>query len=804
MAKGEDNYGSFGSVPDVLPQGGFSPDLNVKASPESMGAGIGRAAEQVGQEVESLALKQQGMQMETLATNADAAFVGKMGDIRGRYKSLTGMEAVNARPEYLAEAERARLEARKSLPPLAARAFDGMAMRTYGYAIGEINEYSAAQGKEAFNAAGSNLIATKALSAGDPSIALDDRRFGEVLGDIEHGTGMLLDPDHPGFQKDEDGQISGFNDTTPEGQILKSTHQNMIDFNKGEAYKNRYKTLAAQNPIAAEQKFEAEKHDMPPMAAVAIEASLAPKVTFAKSKNLTDISLVKANQDHAKFLLNPPTVGLKKTPSEIVNYVMNSLEGGDKLVADSGSIAKFGINQKWNPDIDVKKLTPETAAAYLKKKYWDDTGVEKLPPAIQMVAFDAFVQHGDDANTRKMISDANGDPMKLLQARSEYYSKLAADPKEAGNRKGWENRIASLTAQVKATDGVEPVIAPEAPVKPITAKPYATNPSGSPVSQTDYQLAHRDEILKHAAEESERLYPGNLAVAQKSRALIIQHISDNAQSQAAEYKQDNRLVQRAINGEFTGGRVPSHEELYSMQGVGDALQRSEVHSPTFTGGIDGLIAARSKSANKDSADFGADHFELMKKVSSHELNEPEDLIPFMDPEGKALSVRGYDHLSAMMVKRDKSPMSAGDVKDQTASYAYIKNMLATPFTIPGQKDLVGESLFLQATPRLEKWITTHEKDATMGEMSDPTNKFWMGNAISDLIRSHAQVITDATMAGVTPVSIEDQKKAFRQKYHATIFPEIKQQMLEDAIRRGLFAAKPVEPANANPQAPISE
>jgi hypothetical protein len=792
MAKGADEYGSFGSVPTDVAQGGFTPNMQVKASPESMGAGIGQAVTQAADKVQEYALKQQGMQMETLATNADAAFTGKMGDIRGRYKSLTGMEAVNAKPQFLKEIEDARIEARKSLPPLAARAFDGMAMRTYGYGIGEVHEYAAAQGKEAFNAAGSNLIASQALAAGDPSIAMNDRRFGEVLGDIQHGAGMLIDPDHPGLKKDENGQIAGFNEESPEGQVLKSTHQNILDFNVGEAYKNRYKTLAAQDPIAADAKFQAEKKNIPPLAAVAIEASLAPKVAFAQSKNLADVSMVKANQAHAEFLLNPPTAGTStnKTADDIANAIY-------KHESASGKITKTSAKNAIGP----MQITPDTWNT------WKNLGLVKAGEKIdnqvdnKNVGFRAVNYYND------LYKD---DPDRVAKVAIAYQSG-PNNVAQKGDKTPWKNNptdgnqhVSEYVGAINGLLGIKSAEAaelPEAPVKEIQARPYATNPSGSPVSQTDYQLAHRDEILQHAAAEAERLYPGNLAVAQKSRALILQHISDNAQSQSAEYKQDRMLVQRAINGEFTNGKTPSYDELTAMPQVGEALQRAEVNSPDYTKGIDAQIAARSRGSNKDVANFGSEHLNLLKKINSGEITDPTELVQYMDDDAKVLTTAGYNDLESMIKTKHASPMGGEDVKDLTAGFSYIKNMFATPLHQSFQgPDLSQEALMLEATPRLRAWVDLHKKEATIGEMSAPKNKLWMGNAIPDLIKSHTQAITDATMAGVTPISIEDQRKAVMLKYNATMFPEIKQQILDDAVRKGLFAPK----VHVNTEVPISE
>ncbi len=40
---------------------------------------------------------------------------------------------------------------------------------------------------------------------------------------------------------------------------------------------------------------------------------------------------------------------------------------------------------------------------------------------MQIVAFDAAVQHGADADTKKMIEESGGDAEKLIELRRDYY-----------------------------------------------------------------------------------------------------------------------------------------------------------------------------------------------------------------------------------------------------------------------------------------------------------------------------------------------------------------------------------------------
>ena len=45
------------------------------------------------------------------------------------------------------------------------------------------------------------------------------------------------------------------------------------------------------------------------------------------------------------------------------------------------------------PDVDIKNLTPDGAAAIYRKHYWDEFRCGELPPGLDFAMFDAAVQH---------------------------------------------------------------------------------------------------------------------------------------------------------------------------------------------------------------------------------------------------------------------------------------------------------------------------------------------------------------------------------------------------------------------------
>ena len=115
----------------------------------------------------------------------------------------------------------------------------------------------------------------------------------------------------------------------------------------------------------------------------------------------------------------------------------------------SGAPANYGINQRANPDVDVKNLTPGAAAQIYKDRYWNQIkGIDTLSPASQQVAFDAAVNQGV-SYANNLVSTYGDNPLAMLGKRSVDYNNLAkSNPAQAPNLSGWQNRINSIANDI--------------------------------------------------------------------------------------------------------------------------------------------------------------------------------------------------------------------------------------------------------------------------------------------------------------------------------------------------------------------
>lgn len=148
----------------------------------------------------------------------------------------------------------------------------------------------------------------------------------------------------------------------------------------------------------------------------------------------------------------PPPIPQKKLDNHkkefsfktIASFVITDLEGDDKIAPEpGGGWARFGINSKSNPDVNVWKLTRAQAYQIAKHRYWNEAGVGQLPEHMRLVAFDTAFHLGPYKRTKVMIEKAGDSPEKLLQLRRNHYRFLIeTNPsKYKKYKRGWENRV---------------------------------------------------------------------------------------------------------------------------------------------------------------------------------------------------------------------------------------------------------------------------------------------------------------------------------------------------------------------------
>ena len=132
-----------------------------------------------------------------------------------------------------------------------------------------------------------------------------------------------------------------------------------------------------------------------------------------------------ANQTPILIAENPTDTAFDKAFRFVIRQEGGYLsEQQAKEQGDRGGATKFGISQKFNPDVDVHNLTLSQAKEIYYRKYWLDTGCINLEPALAFCHFDASINCGP-STAQGFLLHSRGEGYKAYcKLRKDYYQKI--------------------------------------------------------------------------------------------------------------------------------------------------------------------------------------------------------------------------------------------------------------------------------------------------------------------------------------------------------------------------------------------
>lgn len=176
----------YNPVPSERPSGQGIPARHIDAPIGAFGGGVAEATQGLGGQIEksndqlwNTAFDLQKLKLDSEAKEADAQYVITAGKLHADYGALSGKEAVDAYPKYMADLKEAREKIRDGLSSdYARKLYDGPSLSTFGrtifngaghaatenkkYALGASQARIAAAGEQAFEQPGDDIAFTKA------------------------------------------------------------------------------------------------------------------------------------------------------------------------------------------------------------------------------------------------------------------------------------------------------------------------------------------------------------------------------------------------------------------------------------------------------------------------------------------------------------------------------------------------------------------------------------------------------------------------------------------------------------------
>ncbi|MDX9690532.1 MAG: glycosyl hydrolase 108 family protein [Alphaproteobacteria bacterium] len=398
-------------------------------------------------------------------------------------------------------------------------------------------------------------------------------------------------------------------------------------------------------------------------------------------------------------------------PDSIVSFVIDQLEGGEQIAQEpDGAIAKFGINSKWNPDVDVENLDRAGAEKIYKEKYWKSYGIDELPDNVKLLAFDIAVNHRSDF-AKKMIGELKkgASPDRIMDARLREYDRLAtSDPEKYGKYyDGWKDRLNRIATQMSSTMPVD------------------------------------SAAVRKAADDLDRQYPGAGA------ELIALHDNQMKAQAAAETARKNEIQTQVTqivsqnNGDWT--KVPAQIRAEAASLGIDVTAYKGVSDPDVVAGLDAMTSSELMSANLDAPEIvqNVTFDDLQKyKTKQAELQKPENkfnqelvdgVVEYYfrsqgkssayDPDNKknkqsVAAMRNYVNYRIELERASGKPLEKQHVMKFAADYISMKKkpQISDMFAIPEQERerIVSQLISINVSPTPEAVWATYM--ATVGKV----------------------------------------------------------------------------------------
>lgn len=685
-----------GASPDTITRP--EPRFDAHASPSPVGQSLEKAGgqlEQVGNEATALAVQHQGMINETLSTDAETQqLLPKLGELTGKYRSQEGLAAVSLLPQYTKDANDLFAQIRSSLPAGAAKSFDMMSQRHIASAISDANGYASQQIKAADKQSAVSLTQTAATRAGDLSVATNDQRFGETMGDIHHGIARQMQNEGwmegTGAQQSPDGTLTF--DGSENGQKAKAVYQDLVDKTTGIAWENRLHSLSDQNTLSAYNVFKQNRDQIPGEAQVKLDAYFTPKVRSAEAKNVADNVLNTVNSQYTTdlksgALSNPNNLGNVKTQQGATNNTPDFVVPAS--ATDGAALAASNIRKPIYQGLTLDQIGHK----------WTATGADDWVKNVSAAS-------GIDPKTVPNLNDP-GTLQKLLTG-------IATAEKSPQDR--------ALFTPAVIQQGVQQALNGNASKAPLVT------------SQADYYRANYQQIVDSSLSQAQASHPDDPEYQQTVRAHVEQRMNDAIRQQELSYKADNDMVLQAFTGALSkdGKRPTSIAEMTAINPtVKQSWDRMQINNPLAAENIENKIMTQNASS-KDTKEYGAAYWDLFKGVHNGTITDISQVYGHMGADGD-LSMAGMKQLQDEL-KGDKDD---GKLREQT--FKTVRTLFMGSHDNMNIAYPEGEQDYAHAMTLMYK----AEKDAqsrgvSKSDMYDPSNKEWIGNVAKPLAKNLEQ------------------------------------------------------------------
>ncbi len=258
----------------------------------------------------------------------------------------------------------------------------------------------------------------------------------------------------------------------------------------------------------------------------------------------------------AAAAVRTPSTARRRSRDDVISFVLNDLEGGAKVVnnRDGGGTTKFGITQRYNPDVDVANLSFAQAKSIARDRYWQ-SAYDSANPAVAAIAFDAgYINSKSFA--REIATKYANDPAGALAAYRGRLQSIAQKPDKARFLRPWMNRLDRLASYlgIGSSGGA-------------AGDQSSINVADDPAFALDPEPLDPVETVRRSPGVSfASQLTGSLAFRAEERSRLLEYRDQLSREAKAEWQRERAKVQEG-NG---------HDFLLRLSGLGPSVTPTEI------------------------------------------------------------------------------------------------------------------------------------------------------------------------------------------------------------------------------------